>query len=524
MKLRLNALSCVIVAAALISGMSCRSEAQTIDEGAILKLGVLTRTSTLDPHASTLSTQPVHNSAWERLLRINTKGEVAPFLAREWAWSEDGSSLTLKLVEGASFNDGSPVTAAAVVASIERARTHKDSRVGSKFAEVESVVAEGDHIVRFNLSAGGADLLWTLADVAGSVINPACIEKDTDLTMAPAECTSSVMVLTEGTPNGIWKLRKSDRPYWDENAFRFAGIDFIPVGENEVVLNAMLTGDIDTAQLMGEGLARAETLINDGKLNGKPFTSEATRSLSLFLNPRVPPFDDSKLRHAVRAAIDPALLSQALFEGFCAPANQPLPAASWAANPQLEEVKSYDPEAVKRLLAEAGKPNGFEFTVFFQNTAAFNMAGQVIQAMLSDYGISMVLKPVQAGTVPEMIEGTASAVISTSSGTLSPFTLMDIYTNLGSRRAAVVKGSPIEGKVAALVDQANNPALSRKEQGAIWAEVWQAIYDEALTLTICQFREFWPTTLRLSSTEAGNQEGPIWAPGFEVRYLTIAGD
>ena len=498
--------------------------AQGVDETAILKLGVLTRTPSLDPHSSSLTTQPVHASAWDRLVRFDPTGQIAPLLATEWVWSVDGKSLTLTMVDDATFNDGTPVNAAAVVKSIERAKTDPNSRVASKFAQVASVVAESDTVVRFDLNSEGADLLWTLAQTPGSIINPTCIEKSVDLTTAPAECTSSAMVLAEGTPNGVWKLRHSPNSYWDDKAFKYGGIDFIPVGENEVVVNAMLAGDIDSAQLMGEGLARATSAISDGKLNGIAFTSSATRSLGLFLNPRVPPFDNADLRHAVQAAIDPVLLSQALFEGYCEPANQGVWTGSWAANKELESETRYDPEAVAKLLSAGGKPEGFEFSVFYQNTGSFNIAGQVMQAMLSQHGITMNLSPVQAGSVPAMVDGTAASVISAFGDPWHPANVFDLYTNLGTRRLAVVNGSDIEARVKELSHKAMDPMLSQEEQGKLWGQVWKAIYDDALTVPICQFREIWPTTTRLGNSEMENPEGPLWGPGFEVRYLTIAAE
>lgn len=515
-----KALSAALIAAAALSSPSS-VWAQEADRSAIIRMAVLTGTTTLDPHASSLSTQPVHTSAWDRLVRFDAKEQIRPQLATSWEWSGDGKTLTFRLVGNATFHDGSPVDARAVVASIERAKSHRISRVGSKFANVEKVVAVDPHTVQFVMASGGADLLGTLAMAAGSIINPACIEKDVDLTRAPAECTSSAMVFSDGVPNGTWSLRRARGEYWDPQAFRYAGVDFIRVQENEIVLNAMQAGDIDSGYIFGNGVSRAVSLVRQGVIRGVPFRLDSARSVGLFLNPRVAPFNDTRLRQAVQAAINATPMGEGLYEGYCHPVRQPIKPDSWAGNAALEKLDPFDPARAKALLKEAGVPEGFSFTVFYQNTGFFNVAGQAAQEMLRQVGINLRLNPVQAGTVPEMIDGTAQSVISTYGEVTHPSHLLDVLNNLGNRRLAVLSGSPIEAEVGQIAERALNPALSQQEQGSLWASVWQKIYDEALTVVFCQFDDIWPTTNRLRSSEFETYpaNGPLWGTGYELRYL-----
>src|SRR5215208_6130397 len=109
-------------------------------------------TTTLDPMRSAAAgnIEP-YGLLYARLIRKNyDTGELQPGLAESWSVSDDGKTYTFKLRD-AKFSDGSPITAADVVFSLERIRTGKESAYPAPLGAVESAAATDDKTVTVKL-------------------------------------------------------------------------------------------------------------------------------------------------------------------------------------------------------------------------------------------------------------------------------------------------------------------------------------------------------------------------------------
>lgn len=88
-----------------------------------LRIGLQDDADVLDPHrARTFVGRIVLTSMCDKLFDINDKLEIQPQLAKEWSWSEDGKTLSIKIRDDGKFHDGTPITAADVKANLERAK------------------------------------------------------------------------------------------------------------------------------------------------------------------------------------------------------------------------------------------------------------------------------------------------------------------------------------------------------------------------------------------------------------------
>jgi peptide/nickel transport system substrate-binding protein len=83
----------------------------------------------------------------------------------------------------------------------------------------------------------------------------------------------------------------------------------------------------------------------------------------LAMNMEKKPFDNQKVRLAVQKAINKQAIVDAFFAGLAKPAKNPMPPSLWGYNDKIKD-HGYDPAAAKKLLAEAGFPNGFETTLW----------------------------------------------------------------------------------------------------------------------------------------------------------------
>jgi peptide/nickel transport system substrate-binding protein len=116
---------------------------------------------------------------------------------------------------------------------------------------------------------------------------------------------------------------------------------------------------------------------------------------------RTSPFADEQVRKAVRYAIDAERINELVQLGEGEVATQSLPESSPGYDPALADAYPYDPEEAKRLLAEAGYPDGFEFTMVIPGPGIENMQrqGELIQSMLADVGITANIKPVSGSDI-----------------------------------------------------------------------------------------------------------------------------
>jgi peptide/nickel transport system substrate-binding protein len=489
----------------------------TIDRSATIRLGSLSSTPSLDPITQSGTTTLLYN-IWDRLTTFDSKGNLQPMLATSWKMAKDAKSITFTLRKDVKFHDGTPVDAAAVKASLDRARTAPGSAVASSLAGIDSVDVVNPSTVRINLKFGGAELPRLLATNAGAVVNPSCIAANTSLLMMPDQCTSGAWVLDHGTPAVEWWFKRWSGKYWDPRAFKYAGLAVILSGNVQTSINALQAGDLDIAEITPEGMEQAKSLIKSGQLAGKSIRT--TAMVGLFLNPRQPPFNNRLLRQAVQAAIDPKVIANQLLSGDCVPSQQPAQPgtpyvdAKWNPNP-------YNPDRAKQLLAQAGSPNGFAFANVTSNISLNLGQSQVIQDMLSKVGIKMNIQPVASTAVPALRQGTADASISAWGSAVDASQAVTFIFNPGDSRLFPAVGSPVEKQLETLRYHALDPTLSEAKRGQIYQQIWKIVYDQALVVNECQLGRIW-----LHRTNILNADHPpytFYSNGIDMRYFAVAG-
>lgn len=163
------------------------------------------------------------------------------------------------------------------------------------------------------------------------------------------------------------------------------------VPDSSVRLQLLQAGDADIApRLSYDEYATLET--SD--------TVELKRCVSpnrdfLILNHRDEKLGKPEVRKAISLAIDRAALVESAYHGFGSPARYGLSQFIDFPKPPADRELTYDPEQARRLLAEAGYPNGFELTLLYSDLrpgSVVHQSAPVIQAMLEQVGIRVELK------------------------------------------------------------------------------------------------------------------------------------
>ncbi|MBI1734815.1 MAG: ABC transporter substrate-binding protein [Candidatus Rokubacteria bacterium] len=352
----------------------------------------------LDPHlsvafASTQFFELVYNG----LVRFNAKGQIEGDLASSWE-IPGPTTYVFHLRKGVKFHNGRELTADDVKYSIDRIRDPKNGSVlRSVYASVEAVEVVGPSTVRLKLTQPSAALLSMMATRASFVVPREEVEKHGTLQKV-AVGTGPFKLAEHVTGDHARYVRhdayfESGRPYLD-------GFTIKVIKDESSRLAALRKGTVDLTWIKDTAI---EELARKDKTVVAAETPEA-RQLFIWFNTRQAPFNNVKLRQAVAASLDRKEIIDTVLLGR-GRLTTPLPPAAVPYVLSQEEMAALpfytqDTALVKKLLAEAGHPNGFEFTFKTSpHSPDYVPAAQVIQRQLAKAGITMKLEQVEWGAL-----------------------------------------------------------------------------------------------------------------------------
>ena len=312
----------------------------------------------------------------------------APSLAKSWSQSEDGLVYEFVLREGAKFHNGEPVTAEDVKFSYERYRGAANKILKDHVASVETP----DHThVRFKLKQPWPDFLtfYTSATAAAWVVPKAYVERVGDEGFKKAPIGAGPYKFVAFTP-GLELSLEAFPAYWRKKpSVERLILRVIP--DEATRLAALKRGEVDIAySIRGE---LAEELERSKGLSLRPTVIQAPFWL-YFPDQWDPksPWHDPRVRRAASLAIDHKGINQALTLGYSKITGSIVPYTFeqfW--QPPLP---SYDPTLAKKLLAEAGHPNGFDAGEYYCDVSYANLAEAVLNN-LQAVGIRAKLRPLE---------------------------------------------------------------------------------------------------------------------------------
>src|SRR5690348_1860950 len=230
-------------------GAATASAAPKANYGGTITFALENDVSNLDPMLSSLFVdRNIHYAIYDSLVRVDTKGNIIPWLAEKWTTSSDGKTVTFNLRQGVKFQDGTPFDAASVKWNIERYKTGKGSQRTGDLAAVASVDVVDANTVKFNLSSPFAPLLAALVDRAGMMVSQKVVEaQGADFTLKPFKAGTGPFILTEAVKNDHYTLEKN--PDWwgkDKDGNKLPFLDKVtvrPIVDPDVRLTNIRTGN-----------------------------------------------------------------------------------------------------------------------------------------------------------------------------------------------------------------------------------------------------------------------------------------
>lgn len=307
--------------------------------------------------------------------------DIEPALAESWDGSADGLTWTFRLREGILFHDGTPFDADAVVFSLSR----PNALSGSIYEEfISAITAIDAFTVQIKLKSPYAPFISTIAGTEFSIVSPAAV----------AHFGEDIGHNPVGTgPFKFVQWDRNDQIVLDANEAHWSGkpvldrLIFRSIPDNAMRLMELQMGNIHVMEFPNPDdlpLIQADP--------GFEVLSQLSLNVGyLAMNMDKPPFDDLRVRLAINHAINKIEIVEHLYQGLGIPAKGPIPPTLWSYDDSIEDY-AYDPELAKRLLADAGYPDGFETTLwalpvprpYIPDGAAL---AEIIQAELRNIGI-----------------------------------------------------------------------------------------------------------------------------------------
>ncbi|MBW2142415.1 MAG: ABC transporter substrate-binding protein [Deltaproteobacteria bacterium] len=356
---------------------------------------------------------------------------TVPWIVKSWEYT-DPVTCVMKLRKGIQFTDGSYHNAAALKYQMEWIKDKKNGAWSRAWlSTVKSVDVVDEYTVRWNFKEPWGGFLGIIANVPGYPISAKALKGDVLLREAKsavkkakklkkkagkgekqrlkyekaqaladklaeeAKGVKSVDVFPVGTgaytleeanPGNFLKVKrnpnwwfgksigKPDMPYYDGR------ITYV-IPDPSVQLANLRAGKIES---MGVSKAQYENIKDDPNFNVYVYPHNAVFGLTF--NHQSEPIKDIRVRKAISHAIDRKALIQGTQFGMARIASCMYPEDHWTHNPDLKPVP-YDPELSKRLLAEAGYPNGLKLRGNFGNEPISINIAEAVKAMLAQVGI-----------------------------------------------------------------------------------------------------------------------------------------
>ena len=406
MTTRTHALKLALVAAATAASLGASAETVRIaNQGDALSM---------DPHSLNESLQlSVTGNVYEPLVGRNKDLSLAPMLATSWKQTSP-TVWRFELRKNVKFHDGTPFTADDVLFSFARAASEgSDMRsYTNDFKEVRKI---NDHVVEIETKVP----FPILPDVISLVYMMSKKWSETNQAVRPVDRRKGVENAASFRANGTGPFRVRERQpnvrttfsrngsYWGKIEGNVTEVIYTPIGNDATRVAAPLSGEVDVMEPVPvQDVARVNASPNVRAITGPELRTiflgmDQRRDELLYSNVKGKnPFKDKRVRQAFYQAIDIEGIKRTVMRGASNPTALMVGPGINGFSSDVNTRLPYNPDAAKKLLADAGYPNGFEVSLNCPNDRYVN-DGQICEAVaanLSRVGVKVNLVAETKGT------------------------------------------------------------------------------------------------------------------------------
>ena len=369
----------------------------------VLRIGISTSLATLDPMMTTTGDEYIYdNIVFNGLTRMDETLAVKPDLAASWFHTPDVKTWTFRLRSGVKFHNGDTLAAEDVVTSFRR-MLDPASTAPSKgqYEMVTAVTAPDPSTVVFELKIPYGGFADVLTDRQVKIVPRNALSQ---LTKTPIG--TGPFKFVSYTPGDRVVLAKFDG-YFEPGMPKVDGVELRVMPEMSTKIAALKAGDIDI--LWDLPLDQVKPLSAESNLKVE---SVATASWdAAVMNNIIPPFDDLRVRQAFHMAVDKSDVVDLTLFGEGVPTISPIPPTHPFYAKDIV-IPPADPAAARRMLAEAGHPDGIKITMIVPiGRPLRERLGVSLQQLLKPAGFDFQLQRVPYSTYTAEVSGKAPLYI-----------------------------------------------------------------------------------------------------------------
>jgi len=381
----------LLAATAVLSACGGSGSGSSSSAGDTLTVGLNIKPQSLNPGKNGNGGQNIVQwLAYEPLIRSNSDGTFSPGLATEWGYVGEGNTaFEMTIRTDATFADGTPVTAQSVVDSISYYLANPGP-LSHYLTGITGATVKDDQTVAVALDKPNPILPIVFSQNAnwGDVISPAGLAAPDKLTSEMFGAGAYTMDTAETVDGDHYTFVKNPK-YWNKDEVHYKKVVVKVLPDANSALQALRNGQIQvdmnaTGPLSDQAKsAGADVIEGPGFVQAVYLMDRGGEALEAFGNPEV--------RKALNHAVDRDAIAKAL-GGAYRPTAQIAPKGSDAFDASLDDAYDYDPAKAKQMLADAGYPDGFEFTMLSLSVLDTDTVAQAVAQQFEKVGVKATIK------------------------------------------------------------------------------------------------------------------------------------
>lgn len=481
----------------LLLAAACALALYGAADAATLRWAAQNDVLTLDPHSQNHATTiSILQHAYEPLVRYDKNFQVEPCLATSWQQISP-TQWRFNLRKNVKFHDGSPFTADDVLFSFERIR-QPNGNMQIYVSGINEMKKVDDHTVDFMLAGPNPVLLrnltvffimsktWAAKNKSQNVQNYTAKEE----TYASRNVNGTGAYLIKGWEPDKRILLVANPNWWDKREGNATEVIYTPIASDATRVSALLSGDVDlVTDLPTQDVAR---LRNDPKL--KVLEGAENRTIFIGMDQHGDelkysnvkgrnPFKDVRVRRALNMAVDREAIKRVTMRGLSIPGGLMIAPNVHGYSTDLDKLPPFDAEGAKKLLAEAGYANGFEFTLDCPNNRYVNDEEicQALVGMWARIGLKPKLNAMPfANFIPKILKLDTSAYM--LGWGVATFDALYMLQSLARTKTTGADGSFNQGRISdpkldAMID-AMKTEMDPKKRDALIRDALVTVRDQ----------------------------------------------
>ncbi len=477
---------------------------------------------TLDPHSQNhATTNNMVGHAYEGLVRYDKNYKIEPALATSWE-STSPTTWRFNLRKGVKFHDGSDFTADDVIFSFERIRQPQGT-MQIYVTGVKEIRKVDSHTIDVVLDKPVPVLLNYLVTFYIMSRDWAVKNKSERIQDYKAKEETFASRNTNGTGPYLVKEWRPDqrvvmtanRAWWDKLEGNATDIIYTPIKADATRIAALLAGDVDLVtdlptQDVAKLRANQNLFVLDGPEVRTIFIALDSKSDELKHGQKGPnPFKDVRVRQALSMAIDRQAIQRTIMRNLSIPAAILVAPGVNGHSAELDKVAPPNIDAAKKLLAEAGHPNGIEFTLDCPNNRYVNdeEVCQAVVGMWAKLGAKVRLNAMPFGPFAQKFQNWDSSAYLLGWGVATYDAQYTLQSIVRTRTKGVDGNFNFSGASNARIDElvdAMGVEMNKPKRDAMIREALSLTRDQALVIALHHQMRPWAMKKNVSIAHNSN--------------------